>query len=88
MAAPVTISPFADEAATTAIGGLTVENRLDRVSLYGRLDLTRDRQGLAEARRLRALLAAVVAALKREEGRLPERLGRGLEPERVPNPFG
>jgi len=87
-AGPVTLTPFADEAASISVGDLTAENRLDRVSLYGSLDLTRDRQGLAEARRLRALLEAVVAALEAEEDRLPERLGRGPEPERVPNPFG
>jgi hypothetical protein len=38
--------PFADEAVALRIGGLTGENRLDRVSLWGNLDLTRDRAGL------------------------------------------
>ena len=42
-----TLKPFADDSAASAIGGLTVENGRDRVALYGSLDLTRDRAGLA-----------------------------------------
>jgi hypothetical protein len=38
------------------MGGLTVENRTDRVSLYGRLDLTRGKRGRVHARELGALL--------------------------------
>ncbi|HWX47940.1 MAG TPA: hypothetical protein VNZ61_07800 [Roseomonas sp.] len=70
---PVKITPFADEAASISVGGLTIENRLDRVSLYGSLDLTRDRPGLEDARRLRALLEAVVRVLEGEGVRLPEK---------------
>jgi hypothetical protein len=84
---PVTITPFADEAASISVGGLTIENRLDRISLYGSLDITRDRQGLEDARRLLALLKSVVRALEGDGDQLPDE-GEG-EPEatRVPNPF-
>lgn len=85
---PVRITPFADEAASTSVGGLTIENRLDRVSLYGSLDLTRDRQGLEDARRLRALLEAVVSALEGEGDRLPEKDQGRPDVTEVPNPFG
>ncbi|MDJ0391058.1 hypothetical protein QMO56_23385 [Roseomonas sp. E05] len=85
---PVTITPFADEAASTSVGSLTIENRLDRVSLYGALDLTRDRRGLEDARRLRALLEAVVRVLEGEGDQLPEKdLGRP-DVTQIPNPFG
>lgn len=87
-AKPVTITPFADEAASTAIGDLTIENRLDRVSLYGSLDLTRDRQGLESARRLRALLEAVVQVLEDEGDRLPDEDQSKPDVTRVRNPFG
>lgn len=87
-AEPVTIAPFADEAASTSVGDLTIENRIDRVSLYGSLDLTRDRQGLADARRLQALLAAVVRVLEGEGDRLPENCQGKPDATRVPNPFG
>ncbi len=85
---PVTITPFADEVASTSVGDLTIENRLDRISVYGSLDLTRDRQGLEDARRLKALLDAIVGALESEGDHLPERLGSGPGATRIPNPFG
>jgi hypothetical protein len=44
--------PFADDPTSTLVSDLTIENRLDRVSLYGSLELTCDRQGLENARRL------------------------------------
>jgi len=78
--------PFADEAVALRIGGLTAENLLDRVSLWGNLDLTRDRAGLQRARELRALLDAVVAALEGEA--LPERGAPSEPPSTVKNPFG
>lgn len=87
-AKPVTITPFADEAASTSIGELTIENRLDRVSLYGSLDLLRDRKGLEDARRLRALLEAVVQALEGEGDRLPDKDLSKPEVNKIPNPFG
>jgi len=80
--------PFADEAVALRIGGLTAENRLDRVSLWGDLDLTRDRAGLQRARELRALLDAVVAALEGEGEALPERVAPPEPPSTVKNPFG
>ena len=30
------ITPFANEADALAIGGLSIENRLDRISIYGK----------------------------------------------------
>jgi hypothetical protein len=84
----VAITPFADEAASTSIGGLTVENRLDRVSLYGSLDLAHDKQGLDNARRLRAMLESIVKVLKREEDRLSDKNEGRPDVTQVPNPFG
>ncbi len=81
-------TPFADEAATTRIGGMTAENRLDRVSLFGSLDLTRDRAGLDRARRLKALLDATLATLESEGEGLPERVETGKGTDTVRNPFG
>lgn len=51
-----TLKPFADDAASTSIGELTIENGTDRIALYGSLDLARDKQGLAHARALATLL--------------------------------
>ena len=44
--------PFADDAALETIGKLKVENGTDRLTLYGALDITRDKPGLAQARAL------------------------------------
>jgi hypothetical protein len=38
-------APFADEAASITIDKLTIENGTDRITLYGSLDLTRDKVG-------------------------------------------
>lgn len=76
--------PFANEAQVLHIGDLMVENRLDRVTLSGDVDLSCDQAGLALARRLHALLGDVVGAL---EGRdLPERLPPP-DVRQVDNPF-
>ena len=80
------ITPFANESESVGIGGLTVENRTDRVAIYGSLDLTRDKEGLGHARRLRALLDEVVRALEGEED-LPDEVPAPKRPERVKNPF-
>jgi hypothetical protein len=77
-------APYANEAQAMAIGNLTIENRLDRISLHGDLDLTRDQRGLADARQLLALLGAVVASL--ESQHLPELLPPPVLGS-APNPF-
>ena len=79
--------PFADEAATIALGELTIENRLDRMSLFGSLDVTRDREGLTNARRLRTLLDQAIAVLEGEADRLPARVQTGTDTTVVRNPF-
>lgn len=68
-----TFKPFANESDELEIGGLAIENRLDRVTLNGDLDITADRQGLAAARLLHELLGEVVRRLEADPA-LPERL--------------
>ncbi len=76
--------PFANEADVLEIGNLMLENRLDRITISGDVDLTADKTGLALARRLHAQLGAVVEALEARE--LPERLPPP-DVETVDNPF-
>ncbi|WP_209586638.1 hypothetical protein [Massilia sp. BHUDP2] len=76
--------PFANEADVLEIGNLMLENRLDRITISGDVDLTADKAGLALARRLHAQLGAVVEALEARE--LPERLPPP-DVETVDNPF-
>jgi hypothetical protein len=56
--------PYANEADVLNIGHLTIENRLDRITLSGDVDLTADKPGLALARQLHELLGPGVASLE------------------------
>jgi hypothetical protein len=72
-AAALDFTPFADESAVREIGGLTIENRVDRVSLFGSVDITLDKAGDARLRELEALVAGLRAAFDRQAV-LPDRL--------------
>ena len=76
--------PFANEAQVVTIGKLMVENRLDRITLSGDVDLTADQAGLAMARDLHALLDSIVRALEAQP--LPQTLPPALV-KTVDNPF-
>jgi hypothetical protein len=76
--------PFANEADVLHVGKLAIENRLDRITLNGDVDLTADQQGLALARQLHELLGQVVAKLEGQA--LPERLP-APQVKTVDNPF-
>jgi len=88
MPMPLTLlmTPFANETEALDIGGLTIENRLDQVTVYGALSLTKDAKGLAYARGLKQLLERVVAVLEAERN-LPESVLL-VPAESVKNPFG
>ena len=79
------LDPFADDAASTSIGKLTIENGTDQVTLYGSLDITRDQVGLLQARALKALLDQVVAVL--EATPLPPKIPAVAQAKTVKNPF-
>lgn len=77
-------TPYANEADVLEVGNLMLENRVDRVTISGDVDLTLDKAGLADARRLHEVLGAVVAALESRE--LPDRLPPP-DVKTVDNPF-
>ena len=76
--------PYANESDVLEIGGMTVENRIDRISISGDIDLTLDKPGLALARQLQKLLGDVVAQLEKQA--LPDQLPPP-EVTSVANPF-
>lgn len=80
-------TPFADDSSSLGIGKLTVENGTDRVALYGTLDLTRDRKGLALARALKAVVDQTVQRLESDPA-LPDAIPGPALPKSVANPFG
>ena len=77
---------FADDAGSTSIGKLTIENGTDRIALYGSLDLTRDRQGLAHARALKVIVDQAIQVLETQPD-LPEAVAAAAVPKSVANPF-
>ena len=81
-----TISPFTNESESLGIGDLTIENRTDRISIYGSVDLTRDKAGLEHARMLKAVFDEVVQVLEGEKN-LPDKIAPPDIPDEVPNPF-
>ena len=78
--------PFDNEADALSVGGLAIENRVDRVTLQGAVELTKDRRGLALARELKAVLDATVQALEADR-HLPDAVQVDA-PTMVRNPFG
>ncbi len=59
--------PYANESDVLHVGQLMIENRVDRITLSGDVDLTADQAGLAHAKQLQQLLAAIVATLEGQE---------------------
>ena len=76
--------PYSNETDEQEIGNLKIENRTDRVSVHGDLDITRDQAGLANARTLKTLIDAVVTSLESED--VPAALST-LPIKTVKNPF-
>jgi hypothetical protein len=78
------INPYKNESECLQIGDLTIENRIDRVSIFGSIDITRDKEGLAVARQLKQVLELTLTEL--EGADLPDQIT--LEPtDIVENPF-
>ena len=79
---------FKNEAETQILRDLNIENRLDRVSIFGSLDITHDAQGLALALELKAIVDGAIAVLQAEQadGKLPEQITVAAA-ETVDNPF-
>lgn len=55
---------FKNEEEVSLIGGLMIENHLDRIVISGDTELTLDREGLLKARALHEHLKAIVVSLE------------------------
>jgi hypothetical protein len=78
------IKPFKNESDVILIGELNIENRVDRLSIFGSLDITRDKDGLANAKYLQSFINAAVSALESED--LPDQIAVAKD-DSVKNPF-
>ena len=77
--------PFENETQSINIDELTIENRLDRIELYGALVITRDQIGLQRALEVQSLINATVQSLQ-ELTDLPQAVE--IKPsETIDNPF-
>lgn len=82
------MKPYANESEVVQIEGLTIENRTDRISIHGGIDITRDKQGLKAVKELKAIIDAFLKELEAEQlkGELPDAVS--LEKTiSVENPF-
>jgi hypothetical protein len=59
--------PYANESDVLRIGGLEIENRIDRVSMTGDVVITKDKAGLALAKELQSLVGDIVKALEADK---------------------
>ena len=77
--------PYANESDALTLGNLAIENRVDRISLSGDVELTKDKAGLALAKQLQAVIDATVKALEADKA-LPDAV-QVVKPRSVKNPF-
>ena len=81
----LSIDLFANKEEVITIEKLLIENRLDRISIHGSVDITKDKQGLEYAFALKRQIDTIVESLKRED--LPERISVENVTKEVKNPF-
>ena len=81
----ICIDPYANEEDVIHIGELDIENRLDRISIYGSVDIPKDKQGLEYAFALKRQIDTIVEYLKRQD--LPEKISVENVAKAAKNPF-
>jgi len=79
------IKPFANERDSLEINGLIIENRIDRVSVYGSITITRDKKGLKAARKIAVIFSSIIKQLDSEN--LPDSLPSPKAGDIIDNPF-
>lgn len=78
------IKPFQNEQDSITIGDLTIENRIDQIEVYGSLQITKDKAGLALATKMKALIDSIMKALQNEK--LPDHIPEAPK-DKIDNPF-
>lgn len=77
--------PFQNESDAISMGDLNIENRLDRVSIYGELHISDDIDGYVASIALSELVSSIVNILKADKD-IPDSI-QIVAPELVSNPF-
>lgn len=68
---PKSFLAYENETDSFLIDNFTVENKFDRISFYGSLEITKDIAGLEHALKLKRIIDAAIDALKRDK-QLPD----------------
>jgi hypothetical protein len=84
MVAKKEFRPFKNESDCLQIGELNIENRVDRVSIFGCIDITLDKAGLEVAKELKVIIDSTLEEMGKSD--LPDKVA--IAPvEIVDNPF-
>ena len=78
-------TPYKNESDVLQFGDMTIENRLDRITIYGNIDITKDKEGLEHALLLKQVIDTTIKELENTE-ELPDRIVI-TDVETVDNPF-
>ncbi|KXV22024.1 MAG: hypothetical protein ABF959_07325 [Gluconobacter albidus] len=78
--------PFLDAGESVQIDDLTIENGEERIAVYGRLEIRRDRIGLQDIQALKAQVDAIARELE-GSAHLPERVRSAQKMSVMPSPF-
>ncbi len=82
-----TMTPFDNDHEVLTIGGLTIENGLDTVALFGELTIAKSKDGLAQAKALQAISSQLVAVLEQMTDLPDEMSVATAQVEEIDNPF-
>ena len=79
---------FENESESVQISRLNIENRTDKITIYGDIDITRDEVGLSYLRQLQLIIndAEKILTADRNAGILPKMISV-VAPTDVENPF-
>lgn len=77
-------APFKNESDCLQIGELNIENRLDRISIFGSIDITLDKNGLEVALELKSIIDSALVEMGKSD--LPDMIAT-VPVEIVDNPF-
>ena len=78
--------PFLDAGESVQIDDLTIENGAERIAVYGRLEIRRDRIGLQDIQALKAQVDAIARELE-GSAHLPERVRSAQQMSVMPSLF-
>lgn len=79
--------PFENEFESATIDQLTIENQLDKIQLFGSIEITKDKAGLVLAEQLSHLFEDIIVYLKNRD--LPDNINICAEKKEclIDNPF-